>query len=57
MDHMPNFTNIEKISEQIDLLLCIEDEIIKGAKGGFCCKHYIAEKVSILMKSLEIEME
>ncbi len=57
MDHMPNFTNIEKISEQIDLLLCIEDEIIKGAKGGFCCKHYIAEKVSILMKSLEIKME
>ena len=47
----------EKTVEQIDLLLAIEDEIVKGAKGGFCCDYYITEKISLLLKSLGIEKE
>ena len=45
----------EKTVEQIDLLLAIEDEIVKGAKGGFRCDYYITEKISLLLKSLGIE--
>ena len=32
-------------------------EIEKGMDGGFCCEHYIREKVEQLFHALEIEEE
>ena len=45
----------EIVSEQLEYLECIRNEIQKGIDGGFCCNHYLAEKISLLMKSLGIE--
>ena len=45
----------EIVSEQLEYLECIRNEIQKGMDSGFCCNHYLAEKISLLMKSLGIE--
>jgi len=44
-------TNLEHAKQHVD---SIRLEIEKGMEGGFCCDHYLKEKIYQLMKTLEM---
>ena len=47
-------TNLEHAKQYVD---SIQLEIKKGMEGGFCCEHYIKEKIYQLMETLEMKEE
>tara|TARA_Y100000590_G_scaffold452766_1_gene596488 strand:- start:725 stop:880 length:156 start_codon:yes stop_codon:yes gene_type:complete len=47
-------TNLEHAKQHVD---SIQLEIKKGMEGGFCCEHYIKEKIYLLMETLEMKEE
>ena len=46
-------TNLEHAKQHVD---SIRLEIEKGMEGGFCCDHYIKEKIYQLMKIKRIHL-
>lgn len=49
--------NTDQMMQAIHICESIQAELEKGERGEFCCRFYLAEKLSLLMNELNIKNE